>query len=123
MTAQGITAPQGEVTIGGEARAVRFDHAQIRETELTWQALTGNVMGYLGILYQAETGVYAALCALAYGAIVSAQLAGGTRRKDCMRLVRFDAAADYHEVLSAQDELTRMAKEALSAPGNKKKNA
>lgn len=123
MTAQEITAPQGRVQLGGEEREVRFDHAQIRETELAWQALTGNVMGYLGILYQADAGVFAALEALMYGAMVSAQLAGGAKRKECLRLVRFDRTITYREAQAAKDELVRLAQMAIGEPGGDEKNA
>lgn len=123
MTAQAITAPMGTITLGGEDRMLRFDHEQIRQTELAWQALAGSVMGYLGILHQADRRVYAALCALCYGALASAEKDAGVQIRERMGLAAFDRIADYQTLVKAGGELVASAMAALPAAEDGAKNA
>ena len=123
MTAQAITAPEGALELGGQTHALRFDHEQIRQTELCWQIVSGSIMGYLGILHQAQMGVYTALYALAYGALASAQRAQGVPSRSRMRLEQFDRIADYGALVGAGDALVRSAMDALPGAQGASKNA
>ncbi|MDO5299940.1 MAG: hypothetical protein Q4F18_10970 [Clostridia bacterium] len=123
MTAQDITAPAGSIELCGETHALLFDHEQIRQTELCWQRTTGNVMGYLGILRQAEIGVYTAIFAVCYGALLSCEKHGGTPDGGRTTLERFDALADYQALISMGPDIVATAMTALPAAGTSAKKA
>lgn len=120
-TAASITAPREVMALGGREVALRFDNRQIRETELAWQTYAGKPMGYLGILYQAEAGVFAALCALIYGGIRSAQEADGVPRRERMTIEALDAALDYRAAQEAREAIVGAAVGALPKAGAQKK--
>lgn len=121
MTAQDITAPVGTVELGGKTRTLQFDHEQIRQTELCWQRLTGNVMGYLGILRQAEIGVYAAIFALCFGALASAERRSSVPEKERTTLAQFDLVADYKTLIDMGPDIVASAITALPKAGKRKK--
>lgn len=121
MTAQDITAPVSAVELGGRNRALQFDHEQIRQTELCWQRVTGNVMGYLGILRQADMGVYTALFAVCYGALISAQKSEGTAARELTSLAEFDGMAECQALLDMGAELVASAIAALPKADRSKK--
>lgn len=120
MRAEDITAPAGSVTLGGKPYPTRYDHEQIRQTEMAWQALTMRPMGYMAILMQAQRGVYTALCALCYGAIASGQKRAGVAVDKRLTLLQFDRIAEYRQLLGAQAPLLEDALRAMD-DGQKKK--
>lgn len=119
MFAEDITAPSGMVTLDGTQFPTRFDHEQIRQTEMAWQVLTMRPMGYMAILMQAQRGVYTALCALCYGAIASGQKRSGVALDKRLTILHFDRIADYGCLLSAQKDLLESALRAMD-DGQKK---
>lgn len=119
-TAERITAPTGQVIIGGKTYPVRYDHAQIRETELAWMALARVGMGYLGILSQATRDMYTALLALVYGAIASGQAHAGVAARERLTLAQMEHDADYMTLHALRGEAVEMAARALGEPDEKK---
>lgn len=120
MMAMAIDAPEMVLCIGGKDRTLRFDNDQIRRTEICYAQATGVQMGYLGILAQAERKIFAALCALCYGAIASAEAESGARKRT--GFAAFDAAVTYMELIDLAEDVVKLAVSAISAgPSGKKK--
>ena len=115
MQATAIDAPVMEIKIGGRERELRFDNEMIRRTEIAFAASTGVQMGYLGILAQADRGIFAALCAMCYGGIASAEAFAGLdpRRRTTFRAL--DAEIGYTGLIDQGDFLVKAAMEALDA--------
>ena len=112
-TAQDIGAPMREIELGGKVYRLAFSHEQIRRTELCWQTVTSASMGYYAILMQAERGVYTALYALCFGALLAAQMADGVAFGERMTAAKFDKLADYKALYAIKDALVAAAIEAL----------
>jgi len=102
MSDTAFPAPQGEIRLFDREVAVRFDHNQMRQTELYWQWAVGTRLGYLGIVMQLTARTFVGLEAVAYGAVVSAQMAAG---ESPMTRHEFDVKADYAQLREAAQAL------------------
>ncbi len=116
MKATEISAPEREIRLCGGAVRVRFDHNQMRQSELYWQWSVGRRLGYLGIVAQMLDKTFIGLEAVAYGAVASFQMANG-RPPITMRA--FDAAITYDELLTAAEALKGGVKESMPKPRKK----
>ncbi len=95
MQATQISAPVREATLGGKTTALRFDHNQMRMSEIYYQQTTQHKLGYIGILDQAISRTYIGLGALAYGAAASAAL---DRDAPVPTMREFDEQVTYDEL-------------------------
>lgn len=122
MQAVDIDAPEMQATLGGKAWTLRFDNDMIRRTEITYAQAVGVQMGYLGILCQAERGIFGALCAMCYGAIASAEAHEGVRTRQRTSFQTLDAAIGYRELVDLGEDMVTAALRAIDAGrGNQKK--
>lgn len=116
MLAMEISAPEREAILGGAPVRLRFDHNQMRQSELYYQQTTARRLGYLGIVEQAIAGTYIGLGAIAYGARASAQMAEG---KGPEPMWRFDRDTGYEELRACMNTLLDGVTESLPKPQKK----
>lgn len=110
MHSTDITAPTAEAKIGGRMTLLRFDHYQMRMSEMYWQYSTRGKLGYIGIVDQLVHRTYCGMGAIAYGAVASAAIEAG---KEPISMGAFDKAASYDELKACVQTLIRGAMDAL----------
>lgn len=113
MRAMDMDAPVIGVTLGGFEMELRFDNEMIRRTEIAYAMMTGVQMGYLGILSQAERKIFGALCAMVYGAAVSAQRHNGVGGDQLLTVARLDRRIGYDELTQSGEAIVEAAMRAL----------
>ena len=118
QTAADITAQEIVLKLGGREVNARFDHNQMRMSEMYWQHTIVRKLGYLGVLEQAIARTYSGLGAICYGAVASAAMA-----KDLQPVAMrdFDRMFDYDQLRGCAQQLIDGAIEAL--PKGKKGGA
>lgn len=122
MQAVGIDAPEMQVVLGGKEWTLRFDNDMIRRTEICYAQAVGVEMGYLGILSQADRGIFGALCAICYGAIASDEAFSGVDARHRTPFRALDAAIGYMELIDLGPDLVKTALRAIDAGrGHQKK--
>ena len=110
QTAADITAPEVVLKLGGREVAARFDHNQMRMSEMYWQYTMGRKLGYLGVMDQAVARTYSGLGAIGYGAAASAAMAQGMQP---IAMRDFDRMFDYDMLRGVAQQLIDGAIEAL----------
>lgn len=117
MQGTDISAPALEAELGGERMALRFDHNQMRMSEIYYQTTTLRKLGYLGIVDQAISRTYIGLGAIAYGAAASAAMAQGALPPT---MHDFDGRVTYDELRACARALLDGIMESM--PKSKAKN-
>lgn len=102
MHSTDIAAPVLAAVLGGRNVTLRFDHYQMRMSELYWQYSTRGKLGYIGIVDQLIHKTYCGMGAIAYGAVASAAIEAG---KEPIAMSAFDKLASYDELKACQKAL------------------
>lgn len=120
QTAADISAQQIVLRLGGQEVDVRFDHNQMRMSEMYWQHTMLRKLGYLGVLEQAIARTYCGLGAICYGAVASAAMAQGLQP---ITMREFDRMFDYDMLRASAQQLIDgvMASLPKGKPGAQKK--
>lgn len=119
MLATEITAPEKEAKLGGKTVRLRFDHNQMRQSEIYYQNTVLRKLGYIGIVDQLLARTYIGLGAIAYGAAASAQMAEG---RIPMAMREFDRDVSYDELRAAAQTLVSGVMESMPKGGAKKED-
>ena len=118
QTAMDISAPEVVLKLGEREVNARFDHNQMRMSEMYWQQTIMRKLCYLGVLEQAIARTYSGLGAICYGAVASAAMAQGLQP---VAMREFDRMFDYDQLKGCAKQLIDGAIEAL--PKGKKGDA
>lgn len=118
MMATDVSAPEITARIGGREVTMRFDHNQMRMSEIYYQQTTLRKLGYLGIVDQMISRTYIGLGAIAYGAAASAAMALG---KTPIAAGEFDRTASYDELRACAQTMIDAVIESM--PKGEAKNA
>ena len=118
QTAADISAQEIVIKLGGREVNARFDHNQMRMSEMYWQHTMLRKLGYLGVMEQAIARTYSGLGAIAYGAVASAAMA---QDLPPVAMREFDRMFDYDMLRTCAKQLIDGAIEAL--PRGKKGGA
>lgn len=110
QTAADISAQETQLKLGGREVAARFDHNQMRMSEMYWQYTMMRKCGYLAIMDQAVARTYSGLGAICYGALASAAMEKGLQP---IAMRDFDRAFDYDQIRSCAQQLIDGAIDAL----------
>lgn len=102
QTAADISAQQIVLRLGGREVDARFDHNQMRMSEMYWQHTTLRKLGYLGVLEQAIARTYCGLGAICYGAVASAAMEQGMQP---ITMREFDRMFDYDMLRASAQQL------------------
>ncbi len=102
MLASDVSAQEMEGKLGGRMVAMRFDHNQMRMSELYWQHTTRGKLGYYGIVDQAIHRTYVGLGALCYGAVASAAMSAG---KPPVTMTEFDRMTHYDDLRPLAEQM------------------
>ena len=118
QTAADISAQEIVIKLGGREVNARFDHNQMRMSEMYWQHTMLRKLGYLDVMDQAIARTYSGLGAIAYGAVASAAMAANMPP---VSMWQFDRMFDYDMLRGCAQQLIDGAMEAL--PKGKKGSA
>lgn len=120
MLATDVSAPEIAAKLCGREVLMRFDHNQMRQSELYWQYSTGGVLGYYGIVDQAANRTYCGLGAICYGAVAAAAIEQG---KQPISMAQFDRMADYRALRPLAGQMIDCVIRSLPGPEGGEKNA
>lgn len=121
MQAVDIDAPEMQVRLGGKEWTLRFDNDMIRRTEICYAQAVGVQMGYLGIVAQADRGIFGALCAMCYGAIASQEAFDRVPARQRVDFAAFDAFVRYREMIDVGDDVVGAALRAIDTGSGQQK--
>ena len=118
QTAADISAPEIVIKLGEREVSTRFDHNQMRMSEMYWQHTMLRKLGYLGVMDQAIARTYSGLGAICFGAVAASAMEQGLQP---IAMRDFDRMVDYDMLRAIAQQLIDGAMEAL--PKGKKGGA
>ena len=118
QTAADISSPEIVIKLGEREVSARFDHNQMRMSEMYWQHTMLRKLGYLGVMDQAIARTYSGLGAICFGAVAASAMEQGLQP---ITMRDFDRMVDYDMLRGIAQQLIDGAMEAL--PKGKKGGA